>query len=800
MIVSYKWLCRLLPGLSEMTPETLASLLTMAGLEVESVTSFGDRFKGLVVGEVVQKEKHPDADKLSVCQVSVGSEQFQVVCGAPNVVAGGRYPLATLGTTMPDGLVIKPVKLRGLASSGMLCSAKELGLQAESDGLYTLSKNAQAGQSIAEALGMNDVIFELGITPNRGDALSHWGVVRDLAALTKLKPNYAFLADDFSGAITWGEAPCSVQVKIETQNKCARFTASEVRGLKITASPAWLAGRMQVLGLRSINNVVDATNYVMLLTGHPVHAYDARFVADRVLKVTEANSNLNYKTLDDQDRALTTGDLLIEDAKGPVGLAGIMGGLNSEIRDDTTDVILEVAQFSAEQVRKTAKRLGIKTDSSFRFERFVNPDSVLEAHRILQTLIVHLAGGEPTQIVDQYPHQLIKTKIEFPLGQIKRLLGYELDAQTVATYLRGLECDVTEQGDVLHVTVPGHRSDLTRAVDLVEEIARLHGLENVPIEAPRLPCKRPTESSLGRSEMDFIQHFVERGFVQTIHYSFTETQLLRQVLRDDETQWIQLKNPLSEDLAVMRPSLLPQLLMTYKKNHLQSEAGLKFVELRSVFRKIGNKVCETPMLVGLYSGEPYGRNRFGLRRSFDLFDGKGWLEGLFAKGKVNTSIEACETWPYHPGQSVTYKTDQGALAHVGLIHPELAQALKIKKPVFVFEIQAQLLADFWKKDLPRYQALSSQPAVFRDLSLVAPVELSVQDLFQEIDRLKPKELKDIRLFDVFSGGSSLPEGKKSLSFSISYEDSERSLTDEQVNQLHFALVEKLGQKLGLELR
>lgn len=801
MHISTNWLCDIIPGLDKIPAHDLADRLTMSGLEVESFNDRAAKLKGIVVGLVVTRDKHPNADKLSLCRVSIGSEAFQVVCGAPNVTAGKKYPFATLGTTMPGGLEIKPIKLRGVESFGMLCSAKELELSDETSGLYELNDDAPIGKDIAKILGVDDVIMGLNVTPNRGDALSHWGVARDVAALTGLKPDFSRVAPGIIVAASSDESrksnePASLSIELADEKACPRYSASEIRGVKIAPSPAWLKSRLEALGLRSINNVVDATNYVLMLTGQPVHAFDAREVSGGAIRIYSLDQPRKFKTLDGAERDLIAGDLVIADASRPVALAGIMGGENSEVRDDTTDLILEVAMFSPDVIRKTSRRLGLQTDSSYRFSRFVNPDAVLDCHGVLRALITALAGGTPGPIQDFYPRPHLPRTIALPQSEIPRLLGIEIPDPDVSRIFSGLGCEVNPKAYGWDVTVPVSRSDLERPADLVEELARIYGMDKIPAMMPRMTVRSSEEPAAFSRETTIKSFFVARGFAETVHYSFGETKFFEQVLRCPASEMFLLKNPLSEDLAAMRPSLLPQLLSCYKKNRLNTDRGLRLFEARKTYARDGS---ERRILAFLYAGNPYGRNAYGLSRDSDFYDGKGLLAGFFAAGRLSVTESLHTEWPFHPGQSVRFSWRKNSVATFGALHPELLQTLKIKDALYYGEIEYDVIVGEYGSAKPHYHAVGSLPPVYRDVALLVPKNLSHAQLLDAIAADKPNELKHVELFDSYEGAN-IPDDKKSLAYSFLYQPENESLTDEAVNKLHFALVAKLQEKLGVALR
>ncbi len=803
MKISYKWLCELIPGLDKTPAQELAHKLTMSGLEVEESVDQSTRFEKFIVAQVESIEKHPDADKLRVCQVNIGKEKVQVVCGAPNVATGKKYPFAGLGTVLPGGMEIKPVKLRGVDSFGMLCSERELELSESHEGLMLLDDSLKVGKSIALALGLDDKILEVNVTPNRGDALSHWGVAADISAITGLKVDYKKLVPASVKLSSKGKQGAKSSLKLTHTDKtaCRRFTGSQITNVKIQPSPAWLKTRLESLDIRSINNVVDATNYVLMLTGHPVHSYDADNISGHEIKIYSLDKPLKYKTLDSLERELVKGDLVIGAAKGPVGLAGIMGGENSEIKDSTKDLILEVAFFDPDTIRKTSRRLGLQTESSYRFARFVNPDTVYRAHEILRDLILALAGGEATKIVDSYSKPFERLTIELENTEITRILGITIPGKDVLKILKGLCCEVKEKTGKYIVSPPIGRSDLTRPIDLIEELARIYGLDKIPAEMPQLGTHYSKESPASILRHEIKDILVYQGFHETLHYSFGDPSFMKKVLRPQNTDsWIELKNFLSEDLAVMRPSLLPHLLQAYLKNRLNTQKGLRLFEQRNVYSYLPNKeIQEKEVLAFIFAGNPYGRNRIKLNRDSDFYDAQGILELIFSKAKIEPVIKPYKDWPFHPGKAAACYLGDQRFACFGALHPTLMSELKIREKVYYAEIDFDLFAQNHHKGQFKYQTISSLPSVYRDLSLVVSKSLSFEDIVKVIEEEKPGFLHHYELFDLFEGGN-LGEDQKSITFSMVYEAKSQSLTDEEVNSEHFALVEKLKSKLGAQLR
>jgi phenylalanyl-tRNA synthetase beta chain len=654
-------------------------------------------------------------------------------------------------------------------------------------------------EEIAQATE-GDAVFTLNVTPNRGDCLSHWGVARELAALTGL----TFVAPSLHGEKDGqrsGERGAEIAIDLHDAKNCPRYAGSEIRGVKVAASPAWLADRLTALGQRPINNIVDATNYLMLLAGHPAHAFDADKLRGGQIVIAGLTQPTRFKALDQAEYTLEKGDLVIRDAHGPVALAGVIGGEGSAVDAGTRNVFLETASFDPVGVRRTARRVGVITESSYRFERGVNPTTIVLVNRMLRDLIVKLAGGQGTAVVDVYPQPIPAVTLNLPFAEVTRVLGITIPAATSKNLLTALGCGVREgSGDAFIVTVPQTRSDLTRPIDLIEEIARIHGLDKIPAVMPAQKLRQAQAPRTAAIEPQLKGFLVNAGFAETIHYSFGDenafTRVLRPVAKDD---WIRLKNPLSEELAVLRPSLLPQLLATYEKNAPLVQKGLRFYECRSVYRQSGQAITERRVLAGLYGGNPHGRNRFGLSKASDFFDGKGVLEGLFAAGRIIVQQAPHCDWPFHPEQAVTLSHDGTTLATHGALHPEILQDSKIPDRLYYFELDVAAVSALYGAGALRFTPISPLPPVYRDMAILAPTGLTHQEILQAIDQEKPAALIHVELFDLYAG-KSLPAGKKSLAYAFIYAAGDTNLTDAEVNAMHFALVEKLQKRLGVQLR
>lgn len=793
MKISIKWLKELLPGLKA-TPQKIASELERIGIEIEATHDFGAKLDPLIViAEVLSLEKHPQADRLNVCKVSTGKETLQIVCGAANVKAGGKYPLALIGAKLPSGLEIKQACLRSVDSFGMLCSEKELRLTEASEGLLTLPNETSIGKSFSKIYG--DTILELAIPANRGDLLSHWGIAREVAPLFGLK----FVGEKQASKKRAGEV-IGKRVKVTVQDKgygrqaCGRYTSRIISGVKISPSPFLVSQRLKSLGIRPINNVVDATNYVMMETGHPLHVFDARDLKDGKIIVRKAGADNFFETLDGQKRELLPDDLVIADAEKVIALAGIMGGKNSEVKNDTTDLVLEAASFNAVKIRQTARRLSLHTDSSHRFERFVNPQSVLSALQELTDLIVTWAGGVPSKdCIDVFSNKKKTTSVTVRRERLNKILGITLSTSEIGAIFKLMGLEVKSVKNGLKVVVPSYRNDLEREIDLIEEIVRYTGFSKIPSVLPKGIRGNVYESAESKLEATIKKYFSGQGFLETIHYSFGSPNEFAKAGFSENL--LELENPLSQDLSVMRPSLLPLFLQSYAKNSKQDYGCF---EIGSIY---GSDFGERSRLSFLLNGASKLQGWTGQGANADFYTGKGILEKLFSEGrcgKIDWVVNASSSL-LHPGQSVILKAGDKILGSYGKLHPQLLQKFEIKEPLYFADLDYSLLSKLWGQAKYQFQAISAFPGIARDLALVMDQSMAWATIERSIQELNPPLLKKVSVFDVYSGDK-VAEGKKSLALSLYYEDSLKTLTDEEVNKVHFALVEALQTKLQVTLR
>jgi phenylalanyl-tRNA synthetase beta chain len=783
----------------EFSPSELADRLTMLGVEVESVKHLGTELEGVIVGSVTSIRPHPNADKLVLCQVDTGeTEELQIVCGAPNAREGMLAPVATIGATLPVGLTIKRAKLRGETSQGMLCSEKELGLSDDAAGLMELSTDIPLGTPLSEALGLDDVVFELEITPNRPDCLSLIGVAREIRAETG-NPLKLPTVDLQESGINIRDL---TSVTIGAPDLCPRYAARVIQGVKVAESPAWLRQRLESVGIGVINNIVDATNFVLMEYGQPLHAFDYHKLAENRIVVRRARDNEQITALDEVARELTSDMLVIADAEKPVALAGIMGGYDSEITETTCDVLLESAYFNPLSIRATAKALGISTEASYRFERGADPGAVLAALDRAAQLIAELAGGTICDgIVDVYPGQQPLTEIQLRPERVNFVLGTTIEAAEMVQILDRLGFDVDATGKVYQVVVPTFRSDVTREIDLIEEIARVYGYDNIPTTLPKgdIPVPAPTPKTEARRR---IKHFLlAAGMMEAVNYSFCDPNCFDKIrLNADDPlrNTLQLRNPLSPEMSVLRTTLTPGLLENAQHNRNHQIDTIALFEIGGVFVHDGEEK-EPERVTGVLAGQIGEGVYSDPYRHPDFFDIKGLVEGMLEVcGVVDWTLQKTDAPTFHPGRNAEVLLGDRRIGVFGEVHPKVLENYDLPYKAYLFEFDLEGLADaatFAK----RFEPISIYPKVARDLAIVVDKE-TLSDMPTELIYTTGGDAVDsVRLFDVYEG-EQVPEGKKSLAYTITYHSATETLTDKAVNTLHDEVVKCLNRELGAELR
>jgi phenylalanyl-tRNA synthetase beta chain len=774
----------------------LADLLTHSGLEVESLNEWKPAFHGVIAARLDSFRPLPQSDHLSLCSVHDGKREYSVVCGAPNLKAGERVAFAREGAVLPGGVKIGTTQFQGVASLGMLCSEKELGLSEEGSGIMFLDGKASLGVPLEQVLPLEDWIFDINITPNRSDCLCVLGIAREVAALTGNPLQFP------AQEIAEKDPPADglTSVGIESPDLCPRYVAKLILGVQIGPSPFWMRRRLEASGVRAINNIVDVTNYVMLEMGQPLHAFDFNRLEEKRIMVRTAPPGTTFTTLDGTDRRMSRDALMICDGKRPVALAGIMGGQNSEVEADTTDILLESAYFDPMGIRRTSKRLGLSTEASIRFERGIDPNGSLRSAERAAFLMRTLGGGAVVRgAVDAYPRKIEPLKIPLRVPRTNQILGTSVGRKEIQTYLQNLHLEVRENGpESFQVTAPTYRVDLTREIDLIEEVARLHGFHRIPVTLPSgrvaPESKTPMQKGIERAKT-ILAGF---GFWEVITYSFISTQVLRDLQispEDKRAKPFRIQNPLSEDQGVMRTTLVPGLLYTARSNIHRQNLDLKLFELGRVFfpRKAEELPEEVESLGGILCGMRDEETWAKGKAECDFFDLKGTLEGFFGGlGIAGVRLLPDPQIPFlHPGKAAKVCVEEEEIGVMGEVNPRVRELFDLREKVFLFELNFQkIVARMTERrtftPLPRY------PAVTRDLAVVVDEAVAAGDLLQTLWKANEGWIKEIRIFDLYQGNP-IPAGKKSLAFRLIYQKEDRTLTDREVNEFHEKLVELLAR-------
>ncbi|MEN9576024.1 MAG: hypothetical protein RL514_3879 [Verrucomicrobiota bacterium] len=794
------------------SPEELAERLTMLGLEVEGVQKLGGEFEGIVVAQVVTRDKHPNADKLSVCRVNDGTGERQIVCGAQNFHAGDKVPLILPGASLPmkpgdkEPFTIKVGKIRSVESHGMMCSPTELGLPDVVDGLLLLRADALVGQPFAEYLGRagSDVIYDLEVTPNRPDLNSVIGIAREIAALTGNELKLPAVSGQQSAVSA--EVTEFVAVQNEEPELCPRYTARVVTGVKVGPSPDWLRQTLEKVGIRSINNVVDVTNYVMLETGQPLHAFDYHLIAKGAdgkpaIVVRRAAAGEKFKTLDNQERTLTADMLLIADEQKGIALAGVMGGANTEIRDDTKDVLIESAYFSPTNIRRTSKALGLRSESSYRFERGCDVGIADYASQRAAQLILEIAGGTLVPgAVDTYPKPAERKEVALQFAKTTELLGVAIEPEQQAKFLTSLGLTQSAIGNRQSAifSIPTFRVDLKRDVDLIEEIARLHGVDKIPSTAPR--------GAVGTNAFDAVYDQLAdvRRLLTGLGLNEAQGQTLvsHANCRLPEAEVVKLANPLSADMDVLRPSLLPGLLDTLRHNLHHKNHDVALFEMGRVFTNVNGQPKEERRVAIALTGQRAVAFWSGDDRDakFDAMDLKGLVDDLlehFGLRGIMFGQRAEPTALFLESATITLG-GKLPLGELGQLLPALAKHYDLRDAVFLAELRLDEL--FARRNATKsFKPLPQFPASRRDVAILVPEATTHDAVLQAVKQARPANLESVELFDVFRG-KNVPVGQKSLAYAFTYRAADKTLTDNDVNAAHTKAVDALKQKLQATVR
>ena len=782
MLVSYNWLKQYTNV--EDNANALAEKITRGGIEVEGVEYLAEEISNVVVGYVVSKEKHPDAEKLNVCQVNVGEEEnLQIVCGAPNVDAGQYVIVAKVGAKLP-GIKIKKAKLRGVESQGMICSLAELGLSKSvvpknyQEGIYVFETEQELGSDVVEVLGLNDYILDLSITPNRADALSMRGLTYELGALYNNKVNFNDVEKEENYEAT------SLQVAIESDS-CRNYVGQIVKNVEVKSSPLWLQTRLMNSGIRPINNIVDITNYVLLEFGQPMHAFDKDLVGDKIV-VRDAKEGEVLETLDGEERKLQTTDLVITDGTRAIALGGVMGGKNTEVSEETKNIILESAYFNPTSVRRTSAAHGLRSDSSARFEKGIDPNMQKAALARAVELILELCPNAVVESSVGVVNKVDDKVVEITTSYINNYLGIILSTEEIVAILEGLSFKVEASGEDLVVKVPTRRPDISIKQDLVEEVIRIYGYDNLASTLPKF--SKTTKGGLTYSQRmvrDLRAVYASLGFNDTINYSLVSEEEATQYTLEDHHK-VRLLMPMTETHSTLRQSLIPGLLNTVQYNVARKQKDLKLLEIGRVFFGSGDdniQPKETVYLSAALTGEERSTKWLKESSTLDFFAAKGYLEVVFERlgleEKVTYKKSTLEGM--HPGRFAEVYLGEKRIGFIGEVHPQVADKLGLNT-TYVFEINLDEVISEGKVK-PKYEEVTKYPEITRDIAMLVDVKDEYQNIYNVVESVNSKLITKVELFDLYVGAELLV-GKKSLALTITYSDKQKTLTDEEVTAVH----------------
>lgn len=810
MKISYNWLKTLIN--IDLTPEQVDEYLTSSGLEVEGIESFESikgGLQGIVIGEVIEKEKHPDADKLSLTKVNVGGpELLSIVCGAPNVAAGQKVLVATVGAklypTTGEPFEIKKSKIRGAVSEGMLCAEDEIGLGASHAGIMVLPNDAVVGMPAAEHFKLEkDYVLEIGLTPNRADAASHFGVARDLAAILNCKTN----SNDYKAEMhnIFELPPASnlnkVEINIENPEACKRYSGLVISGVTIKPSPDWLKNYITAIGLRPINNIVDITNFVLHDLGQPLHAFDLDKITGNKIVVKKGLNNQKFTTLDGTERTLGENDLMICNANEPMCIGGVFGGLDSGVTDTTTSIFLEAAYFDPAHIRKTSKNHGLKTDSSFRFERGTDPEMTINALKRAAALIFECAGGTLSMdIVDVYPEKLEPFQVAFSYRNCQNLIGKEIDKNTIKHIITSLGITITKEGnDGLLLSVPQYKTDVTREADVIEEVMRIYGYNNVEESSLiKFTANYADREKATNSENTTANLLVGFGFNEMMGLSLT-----KEAYYNDTANLVKVLNPLSSDLNVMRNTMLFGGLEALAYNINRKQADLKLFEFGRTYQTVSAenndnfKYSETKHLTLFVTGRKYAENPYNENNKVNFAYIKACVEAIL--NKLSVKFKTTESTDSNLSYGLTYAQKNKHLVTLGLVDKTICKKFDVNTDVYYADFNWDNVLSLVGKTKLEYTEIPKFPSVRRDLALLLDKKVTYKELEELAFNTERKLLKDVNLFDIYEGDK-LEAGKKSYALSFILQDEETTLNDKQIDNVMQKLMKNYTEKLGASIR
>ncbi|MCR5175713.1 MAG: phenylalanine--tRNA ligase subunit beta [Anaerovibrio sp.] len=810
MQVSIKWLHDYIDFTE--TSDELADKLTMAGIPVENVVHAGEGLDKVVTGRVEEIKRHPDSDHMFITQVNVGQpENIQIVTGAQNVRQGDIVPVAMIGAKLPNGMKISKGKLRGVPSNGMLCSAEEMNMDLsalrddQKNGIYILPADTQIGMPVKDTLGLDDDILEFELTANRGDCFSVFGLVREVAVLTGNTPKWPVIkAVEDDDAL----ATDMIKIGIDAPELCSRFSARVLKNVKIMESPEWMRCRLERAGIRAINNVVDVTNFVMVELGQPMHAYDYDHISGKSLTARKAVPGENLHTLDDSSRVAKGEELVIADADKPAGLAGVMGGLESEVTDNTVTVVLEAASFNGASIRRTSRACGLHSEASGRFERGVDVTQTTRALDRAAQLLQDMGACTVTKgIVDVYPVEKQPVTVAFTPEQINNRLGTDIASEKMVEILESLEfrCKADGNGGYT-VAVPSWRNDVTFMEDLSEEVARIYGFENIEATTPRGTMVQGVQSPL----QDFIDRIkvtlTHIGMNEELSFSFTNPEMFDKMLLPADSplrKAIPIMNPLTDEAPLVRTSLLASVLENAVRNLSRKNEDIRLYDVAPVFYPKELPLTELPdevvKVAGFMSGRRNPMSWNTDNEMVDFYDAKGIVEELLVRLNINNChVEAGEYMAMHPGKTALFKKGREIVAAVGELHPQVAENLGISKKAYIFEMDVPTLMKY-SSDKFNFDVLPRYPAIVRDLAMLVDEEVNASDIEDTIARNGGKFFKNVTLFDVYTG-KQIEDGKKSMAFTMQFQSNDKTLTDEEVDESFKQILDAVSREFNAELR
>lgn len=798
MLISLNWLKQYI-DLDGIEINEMENALTMIGQEVEKIDIVGGNLDKVVVAHLEEVKKHPNADSLTLCKVNNGKEILQIVCGATNHKTGDKVALAQVGARLKEDFTIKKGKIRGEESNGMLCSEDELGIGSDKDGIIILPEDAPVGVPFKDYLGINDTVFELEITPNRPDCLSHIGIARELSAYYGKELKYP--ETEIKNEIE-EKTSDNVKVTIEDSNLSRRYVTRILKNVTVKESPKWLKERIESVGLRSINNIVDVSNFILMEMNHPNHVFDLDKIEGNEIKVKSAVKGDKLVTLDEQERELEDGDIVICDSKKILALGGVMGGLDSEVTDNTKNILLEVAHFNSQNVRKTSRRLTLSSDSSYRFERGIDVEDSIKVINRLANLIQEVAGGEILNgYVDVYPVPHENKVAELNFERLNRFVGKVIPREKVIEILRNLEIDVKDNGDTLTLTAPSYRDDLELEQDYFEEVIRMYGFDNIENILPRVDINK--NSTLDTTKLtDKVKTICASvGLKEVINYSFIPKDALQKLKFTgvSEDKLIDISNPITEDFVTMRPTLLYSLIKNAKDNMNRNVSNIRFFEVSRTFEK-AEELAKEDIKVGIILAGENDKTLWNPKPvHYDFYDLKGIVEEIFSKLKFQSfSIKRSVQTEFHPGRSADVFVGKEYIGSFGEIHPDVLENFGLnKKTVLVAEFNIELIKKYINKPFV-YQGIVKYPAVPRDLALVMNENILVGDVLKTIEKID-KKVEKVELFDIYQGIGVEP-GKKSVAISILLRDDSKTLEEKEINDIIDKILAKMKKDYMAELR